>query len=145
MKTEIAVAELEPVGRAESRHGVERVPRLAGAAPAALLVGDSCERVEHAVEIRRDAQAEELEVVADVDDRRDALGAERLDEGAYELRAAEAAAQRDDAHALTSMALRVLGPTYGATRTRSSRVSTSSRKPRRSRRCRPKRSALPGP
>ena len=48
------------------------------------------------------------------------LAAERLDERADELRAAEAAAQSDDVHALTSMALRVFGPTYGASRTRSS-------------------------
>ena len=53
-----------------SRHGLERVPRLAGAPPAALLVGEPGERVEHGVEIGRDVQAEHLDVVADVADHR---------------------------------------------------------------------------
>ena len=57
------------------------------------------------------AQAEELEVVADVHDGGDVLAAEALDERADELRAAEAPAESDDVHALTSMALRVFGPT----------------------------------
>src|SRR5262249_10225051 len=145
VQAEIAVAELEPVRAVEQRHGLEGVPRLAGATPTAPLVCDAGQRVEHAVEVGRHAEAEELEVVADIHDGSHALAAERLDERANELRAAEAAAQREDLHARTSSVLRVFGPTCGARRSRSSRVSTSSRKPGSVSRRKPKRAALPGP
>ena len=53
-----------------ARDGRERLPRLAGPAPAALLVVEACERVEDAVEVGRDRHPEHLEVVADVADDR---------------------------------------------------------------------------
>ena len=99
MQAEVAVAELEPVRAAELRHGLERVPRLVGASPTALVVQQARERVEDAVDVGRDAEPEGLEVVADIHDRGDARPAERLDERADELRAAEAAAQYADVHA----------------------------------------------
>jgi hypothetical protein len=52
MEPEVAVAEAEPVLAAELGDRRERVPRLGGAAPAALFVGAAGEGVEHAVEIR---------------------------------------------------------------------------------------------
>ena len=66
MEAEVAVAEPEPRLAAELAGRLERVPGLVGAAPAALLVGDARERVEDAVEVGRDVQAEHLDVVADV-------------------------------------------------------------------------------
>ena len=50
--------------------GFERLPRLAGAPPAALRVVEAGEGVEHGVEVGRDVQPEHLEVVADVADHR---------------------------------------------------------------------------
>src|SRR5690242_9607550 len=52
MQAEVAVAEPEPRVAAELLDARECIPRLVRATPAALLVRDSCERVEHAVEIR---------------------------------------------------------------------------------------------
>ena len=66
VQADVAVAELEPRLPAKRGHGVERVPALVGAAPAALLVGEAAQGVEHAVEIRRDMEAEHLDVVPHV-------------------------------------------------------------------------------
>ena len=70
VEAEIAVAEPEPVLAAEGRDRAERFPRLAGPAPAALLVVEAGEGVEDAVEVGRDRHPEHLEVVADVADDR---------------------------------------------------------------------------
>ena len=56
VEPEIAVAEPEPVLAAERGDRPERLPRLACAAPAALLVVQPGERVEDAVEVGRDAR-----------------------------------------------------------------------------------------
>jgi len=66
VQADVAVAEPEPRLAAQFRNGVERLPRLAGAAPAALLVGEARERVEDAVQIGRDPKAQHLDVVRDV-------------------------------------------------------------------------------
>ena len=69
VEADVAVAELEPgLVVAELLRRLERVPGLAAPAPAALLVVHVGERVEQAVEVRRDVQAEHLGVVADVAD-----------------------------------------------------------------------------
>src|SRR5436190_2621509 len=149
MKPEVAVAEPEPVLAAECRDRLQRVPRLVRAPPAALVVVQPGEGVEHAVEVGGNAHPEHLDVVADVDDRRDVLAAERLDQSADELRAPNPAAENADVQTRTSRAPRVFRPTRSATRLRSSHVSTSSTSPGRSRRrapsARSKRSALPRP
>ena len=59
------------------------------AAPATVLVVQVGERVEQAVEIRRDVQSEHLGVVADVADHRHFLGADQVGEAAHEARAAD--------------------------------------------------------
>ena len=72
---------------------LERVRRLVADAPAALLVEQAGEGVEDGVEVGRDVQAEDLEVVADVHDRRHLLGAGRARERVDEAGAAQAAAE----------------------------------------------------
>ena len=66
VEADVAVAEPEPRLAAERRHGVEHLPALTGAAPAALVVGEAGERVENGVQIRRDPKAQHLDVVRDV-------------------------------------------------------------------------------
>jgi hypothetical protein len=63
MEADVAVAEQEPRLAAQARHRVERVPRLVGAPPAALLVREPGQRVEDRVDVRADVQAEDLLVV----------------------------------------------------------------------------------
>src|SRR5205823_4898921 len=78
MKAEVEIAEAKPRLAAEARDRSERVPRLAGATPAALLVAEIGQRVEDAVEVGRHVQTEHIQVVADVADDRDVLGWARL-------------------------------------------------------------------
>ena len=68
VEPEVAVAEPEPVLAAECGDGPERLPGLARAAPAAFLVVQARERVEDAVEVGRDGETEDVQVVADVAD-----------------------------------------------------------------------------
>jgi hypothetical protein len=91
VQTNIAIAEPEPRFATELRDGRERVPRLVGAAPAALLVIQVCERIEDGVEVRRHVHAEHLEVVADVPDHRHLCRIGDVDEAANEPRPADAA------------------------------------------------------
>ena len=66
MQSEVAVTEREPGGASELGNGVESLPRLPEAAPPALLVGKPGERVQDAVEVGRDVETEDLEVVRHV-------------------------------------------------------------------------------
>src|SRR5919108_2435248 len=157
MQAEVPVAEPEPAFAAELRDGGEGIPGLLGPPPPAFLVGDACKRVQDAVDVGRDGEAEDLDVVADVDDRRDAGWIDRLDQTAQEARAPDAAGEDGDLHdasfnAWTAACVR--GPARCCTRSRSSRVSTSSTRlgidattasSPRSRAARWKRSALRGP
>ena len=52
MERKVLVAEREPVFATERANGLERLPRLIGATPAAPLVGETRERVEDRVEVR---------------------------------------------------------------------------------------------
>ncbi len=128
VEAEIAVAEPEPVLAAERRDRAERLPGLAGPAPASLLVVQAGEGVEDAVEVGRDGHPEHLEVVADVADDGDIRAARHVDEAAREARAADAAGEEDDLHGCRTrpIAACVLGPARRPTRRRSSIVSTSS-------------------
>ena len=130
MEPEIAVAEREPVLAAERADRLERVPGLAAPPPAALLVGEAGERVEDRVEIRRDVEAEHLDVVADVADHARRSRAGDVDDAADEARAAHASRKDDDVQAtlLSSSARQacVRGPARNCSRVRSSIVSTSS-------------------
>ncbi len=128
VEAEIAVAEPEPVLAAERRDRAERLPGLAGPAPASLLVVQAGEGVEDAVEIGRDRHPEHLEVVADVADDGEIRAARHVDEAAGEARSADAAGEEDDLHGWKTrpIAACVLGPARRPTRRRSSIVSTSS-------------------
>ena len=98
MDAEIEVAEPEPALAAELATRLERVPRLVRAAPAACLVQPAGERVEDRVEVRRDVEAEDLDVVADVADDRQLARVDRLGQGEREPGAAEPAGENDDSH-----------------------------------------------
>ena len=128
VEPEIAVAEPEPVLAAERGDGGERLPGLSGAAPASLLVVQAGERVEDAVEVGRDREAEHVEVVADVPDHRHAGRIDGADEPAREAGAADAAGEERDLHSASSrpIAACVRGPARRPIRARSSSVSTSS-------------------
>ncbi len=91
MHAKVAVTELEPRLAAELGHDLHRLPGLVRATPAALLVGNSGERVEDAVEVGRDMEAEHFDVVTDVADHRHRRRLHDLDEAAQKPRAADAA------------------------------------------------------
>ena len=130
MEPEITVAEREPVLAAERADRLERLPGLAAPPPAALLVREAGERVEDRVEIRRDVEAEHLDVVADVADHARRSRACDIDHAADEARTAHASREDDDVQAtlLSSSARQacVRGPARSCSRVRSSIVSTSS-------------------
>ncbi len=71
-------------------------------------------RVDEAVEVGRNVEAEELEVVADVPDDRELSGLEDVGEASREARAAAPSGQQDDLHAGTARSARVRGPSYGS-------------------------------
>ncbi len=96
MHTEVAVAELEPRLAAEPPHLVERVPRLVLAAPPSLLVREPGEGVEDAVQVRRDVEAPDLEIVADVPDHRHVGRVDDLNQPAEEAGAADSSRQDND-------------------------------------------------
>ena len=98
VEPEIAVAEPEPVLPAERGDGAERFPRLARPAPAAFLVVQPGERVEDAVEVGRDGETEDVQVVADVADHGHVARIDRADEAAREARPADAAGEERDLH-----------------------------------------------
>ena len=106
----------------------ERLPGLARAAPASLLVVQAGERVEDAVEVGRDREAEHVEVVADVPDHRHAGRIDGADEPAREPGAADSAGEERHLHSSGSppIAACVRGPARKPIRARSSSVSTSS-------------------
>ena len=103
MQADVAVAELEPRLAAVCGRRLERVPRLVRAPPATLVVRQPGECVEHAVEVGRDRETEDLEIVADVDDRGHVCGVEHVDETAQETRATDAACENGDLHARASL------------------------------------------
>ena len=115
MQPEVAVAEPEPGFAAELRHRRERVPGLVRAAPAALLVGDAGEGVEHAVEVGGDVQAEHLDVVPHVAYDGYVVRFDDSDHSAQEPRAADTAREHGHLHAAAparseARTLRVRGP-----------------------------------
>ena len=68
------------------------------ASPAGLRIGDARERVRDGIQIRRDAEAEMLEVIAGVAHHHQAIRRQQPVETERELGAADAAGQRDHAH-----------------------------------------------
>src|SRR5947208_6520496 len=130
MEAKVPVAELEPGLATETLNRVARVPGLVGAAPAALLVAGAGERVEQRVEVRRDVQALDLEVVADVGNHRHIARPDDLGQRLHEPGAADSPCQDGDLHLAAkrrlSSAARVLAPRRPSRRSRSLSESTSS-------------------
>ena len=96
MGGEILVAELEPEIATVAADRVERVPGVAGDAPAGGRIGDPGQRVEDRVEVGADPQPEELEIVGGVDDHGQVAGRQFPGQALGELGAADAARQRHD-------------------------------------------------
>ena len=91
---EVLVAEPEPGRAAEARDLVEEDTGIVFATPTLRLLDDAAERVHDRVEVRADAQAEMVEIVAGVDEDREVAGRQYAIEPERELRAAHAAADR---------------------------------------------------
>ena len=149
VETEVAVADAEPVLSAPVRCGFERGPALVGPPPAALRVDQIAERVEQAVEVWRDVEAEDLDVVADVADHGQLARLEDLLQATREAGAAAATREQDDPHTGTARSARVRGPSLTPRGSRSASESTSASSSGMvtvaKGACARKRSALPGP
>ena len=98
MQRQVAVAEAEPCRQAELLGGAHEVPAFVAPAPAGIGVGLSGERIDQGVHVRRDVEAEVFEVVSGVDDETHLVGVEHLHEAERELRAADAAGERQYLH-----------------------------------------------
>jgi hypothetical protein len=98
VQADVAVPEREPALASQGPGARKRVVRLVADPPAALLVEQAGERVEHRVEIRGHVEAEDLHVVADVPHGRDRPGAGRAGERVHEPRPAEPSAEHRDPH-----------------------------------------------
>ena len=68
VRGQIAVAELEPVRRAEPAQRIHEIPGFAGEAPASLRIVQVGDGVENGIDVGRDMQAEMHEIVGRVDD-----------------------------------------------------------------------------
>ena len=128
-----------PRSRSPSRNqssppSAETVPSASHVSPARPQPrSSSCrpgKRVEDAVEVGRDGETEDVQVVADVADHGHVARIDRADEAAREARPADAAGEERDLHGSTSWpsAACVRGPARRPIRCRSSIVSTSSRR-----------------
>src|SRR5689334_21040542 len=99
MCTDVEIAEVEPGGFCAVRlELVLDAPALAGAAPAALLVVCAAEGVHAAVQVRRDAQPVQRDVVAGVDDRGDRIIRPGSAHSPEEPGTADPAGENGDAH-----------------------------------------------
>jgi hypothetical protein len=117
VQADVAVAEDEPVGSAEPADDAERLARVAPHAPALLGVHDAGEGVQARVEVGRDVQAEQLDVVPHVAHDRDAVGADDIDQPEREARSADAARQQRHAHAtVTGAVVEVRSPSEASVR-----------------------------
>src|SRR5690606_4101103 len=113
---EIAVAQAEPRGAAESLQGVHECPGLALPPPAELCVRTACKGVEQCVEIRRDPQAKMHEVIGRVDHAGKAIAQDAFRETEAKLGAADAAGERyylGVAHRKTSSVTQRIGSRAG--------------------------------
>src|SRR5690348_5298086 len=98
MQTDVEIPQPEPALSAPGRGGRERVPGLARPPPAAFLVVQVGKRVENRVEVRRDMEAEHLDVVADVADHGELTGREGGLEAAREAGPADTPGEKGDLH-----------------------------------------------
>ena len=68
MNREVAIAEAEPILAAERRERLHERPGLVSPTPSELRVVEAGKRVHQCVGVRRDMQAEMLEIIADIGD-----------------------------------------------------------------------------
>ena len=95
MNRQVAIAEAEPVLAAERRERLHERPGLVLPAPSELRVVEAGQRVHQRVGVRRDMQAEMLEIVADIGDDEQIVRRQDPAQAQRELGAADAARQRD--------------------------------------------------
>ena len=98
VEPEVAIAEHEPPLPTPRAGRLERLPRLAVAAPATFRVIETGERIEHRVEVGRNVQAQDLEIVAHVPDHRELPRGEDVVKPYGQLGATDAARETDDPH-----------------------------------------------
>src|SRR6266851_7583192 len=99
MRCQIAVAEIEPVRTAERGEPFQSVKGFATESPALRGVDDAGKRIGDDVEVGRDFQAVESNVVAGVDDDRQCAGIHHLVQAEEEFGGAYAASQGGDGFA----------------------------------------------
>ena len=95
MNRKVAIAKAEPVLAAERRERFHERPRLVLAAPTEPRVVETGERVHQCVGVRRDMQAEMLEIIADIGDDEQIVRLQDPAEAERELGPADASRQGD--------------------------------------------------
>src|SRR5260370_22034829 len=96
MRCQIAVAEIEPVRTAERGEAFQSVKGFATESPALRGVDDASKRISDDVEVGRDFQAVQSNVVAGVDDDCQCAGIHQLVQAEEEFGGAYAASQGGD-------------------------------------------------
>ena len=100
VRGKVAVAEIEPCFVAVRAEALQEVKCVAAEAPAGLRIDDPGERVRHYVEIGRDAQAVQEDVVSGVRDDRQKVWVHDLMQAEEELRSTDAAGKGGDGKVL---------------------------------------------
>jgi hypothetical protein len=96
MDRQVAIAQQEPCIRAEPPEHLQRVISIAANTPALRLLDDARERVGDDVEVGRDIEAVQRDVVAGVDDGHDLFRRHDLHQSFEEAGRAHAARKRYD-------------------------------------------------
>ena len=99
MQGKVAIAESEPVGRADLAELLKGVPGFASETPAALTVTEVGEGIEEGVVVWADGEPVQLEVVTRVRDDREVTSGECRAETMGELRPTNAPCEECDAGA----------------------------------------------
>src|SRR5712664_4609949 len=96
VRGEIAVAEIEPIDAAEGRQALQRMKRLPTVAPTFCLIHNSRKRVSDNVEVRRDSQTMQGDVIAGVHNHRQVARVNYVVQTKQEFGSPYAAGQRGD-------------------------------------------------
>src|SRR5260370_12708757 len=96
VRGEIGVAEIERIDEGEGRQALQRMKRLPTVAPTFCLIHNSRERVGDNVEVRRDSQAVQRDVIAGVHNHRQVAGVNYVVQTKQEFGSPYAAGQRGD-------------------------------------------------
>ena len=94
----VTETEPRPLG-AEGPQLIRGAERLAGSPPSSIAVGDAPQPVRHRVEVRRDVQPVQDDVVPGIDDDREGLGRHHPDQPTQELPGPHTSGKRHDLHA----------------------------------------------